>query len=127
MQLLTREFILNSDDVKIEHVHVPEWGGKVAVRTMSAADRDDYEMFIYEADQKTKSKNFRARLCAKTICDKDGKLLFPDEKDVIKLGKKSGVALMRIFDAARKLNKIGDEQIKEIEKNLPETPGSDLS
>ena len=41
--MLTREQILQSDDLPCETVPVPEWGGEVQVRTMTGTDRDAFE------------------------------------------------------------------------------------
>ncbi len=40
--MLTREQILQSDDLPRETVQVPEWGGEVQVRTMTGTDRDAF-------------------------------------------------------------------------------------
>src|SRR3954468_15256349 len=107
--MLTREQILQTNDLPSETVAVPEWGdgAEVHVRTMSGTERDGFEQEIIEA-RKTGAElvNIRARLAVKTVCDSNGTRLFTDE-DVEALGKKSGRVLDRIFDAAQRLNGIG--------------------
>ena len=46
MTYLTREAILAKDDVQIEELHVPQWGGTVRVRGMSGTQRDAFEKAI---------------------------------------------------------------------------------
>ena len=51
--MLTREQILQSDDLPRETVPVPEWGGSVRIRTLSGADRDGYNFFMEQGMGKT--------------------------------------------------------------------------
>lgn len=114
MALLTREQILGVDDNQVEVVEVPEWGGSVGVRTMTGADKDDWE-----AERQTESgfslDNIRASFVARTACDENGYKLFSTD-DVIELGKKSAKALDRVFQVAKRINQITDDELEEIEK-----------
>lgn len=114
--MLTKEAILGADDLKRELVNVPEWGGDVYVYTMTGEERDAWEVSIMDGKGKTSFLNIRAKLCARTIRDEEGNRYFTD-KEIDLLGKKSGQALDRIFDVAKRLNGIGKEEIKELEKN----------
>lgn len=112
MALLTREAILGCDDLPRQEVPVPEWGGSVSVRMMTAAERERWEAFV----QGETRDRIRATLAARTVCDEAGELLF-SEADVEALGAKSGPALTRIFAAALKLNRVSKEDVDELEKN----------
>jgi hypothetical protein len=110
---LDRQSILASAPVfPRELVNVPEWGGDVWVRTLSASERDQLEMQW----EKTKRVHFRARLVYYCCCDENGKDLFREE-DVPVLGAKSTTAVARICDVAFRLNKFTREDIEELEKN----------
>lgn len=134
MGILTREQILQADDLKTETVPVPEWGGEVIVRTMIGIDRDEYDKSLISQneeeteDDKSYLDNARARLCAFTIIDEADNLVF-SEDDIIKLGKKSSLALNRVFDVAKRLNGLGPDDIEDMAKNSETTPenGSGLS
>jgi len=115
MKNLTRDDILNADDIKTEKVEVPEWGGDVFIRTMSAKEGDDFGASLIEG-KKTNLSNVRAKFCALVIVDDKGKTLF-SEKDVRALGKKSSRALERIFTAAQKLNGMTPEDVEDMVKN----------
>lgn len=115
MKNLTRDEILKADDIKTEKVEVPEWGGDVFIRTMSGAERDDFESSLIRG-KKTNLSNIRAKLCALVIIDDKGKKLFA-EKDVFALGRKSAKALDRVFVAAQKLNGISVEDVEDMVKN----------
>ena len=121
--MLSKEEILKADDIVIEEVPVPIWGGSVLVRGLSGTDRDAFEQSVVEG-KKMNIANIRARLCAKTICDTDGNRLF-DDSDVIALGNKSASALNTVFEAAQRLNGMSADDVKELEKNSGSGPSGD--
>lgn len=113
--MLDRKSILAVNDLVIEPVEVPEWGGQVNVRLMSGAGREIFESLVSEAKEEGKP-NIRAILAICTVCDDAGKLLFTKE-DVSAVASRSWKALDRIFDVSRKLNGIGASEVKDAEKN----------
>jgi hypothetical protein len=113
--MLTREQILGASDVKREEVKVPEWGGSVLVAVMSGAARDAWESTLL-TDGKPDLTDARAKLAAACIVDENGQRLFSPD-DVAALSQRSSVALDRVVRAARKLNKLGDAEFKDAEKN----------
>jgi hypothetical protein len=124
---LTRDQILSIQDIEIEEVEVPEWGGAVYVRGMSGTERDQFEGSIVTQRGKSTAvnmANIRAKLAAVSICDADGKRLFT-ERDAKALGEKSAAALQRIFEVARRLSGIGDEDIEELAEGLEKDPFDD--
>lgn len=131
MPLLTKEQILKAPDLQIEKVEVPEWGGHIFVRGMTGTERDDWEQEItpnsaeQEVLKKDKSKKhiisqFRSRVVCRCACDEKGSPLFTKE-DVEVLGKKSALALDKVFSTAKRLSGIGAEEQEEVEKNLEPT------
>ncbi len=122
---LTREQILQVDDIKIEIVPVPEWDGEVIVRTMTGTDRDIWDNLLYKEGKVNFLDNTRARLLACTIIDENDNLVF-SEDDIDALGKKSSLAINRIFDVAKRLNGLGSEQIEDLEKNSEKTQVEDF-
>ena len=117
MTLLTKDQILAVDDRSTKEVDVPEWGGSCLLGCMTAAERDSFEASMLDAKgQAKKLQNFRARFIAHCIVDSDGNRLFSD-KDVMALGKKSSAPISRLFDEARKLNGMTDEDVEELEGN----------
>ena len=114
--ILSKEDILKVNDLKTKKIKVPEWGGDVIISVMTAADRDIFEMSMINADGSVSKESIRARVASLTLVDEQGNRLFTD-KDLIALGKKSGTALTRVYDASQKLNRITDEDIEELAKN----------
>lgn len=114
---LTADSILKTADLSnVLRVDVPEWGGHVFVKVMSGAERDTWEVSATNALSNPKNVNIRATLCAITVCDESGKRLFSDT-DAAKLGEKSALALDRVFEVARRVNKLTDTDLKELEGN----------
>ena len=128
VNILTREQILDAQDLQTEVVEVPEWGGSVKVQGMTGRDRDAFEAEIIERkgkDFNVNMQNIRAKLVSLSLVNGDGQRVFTD-KDVAALGKKSAVALDRIFTVAQKLSGISKEDVEELAKNLESVP-SDAS
>jgi hypothetical protein len=119
MGLLTRDAILEAQDLQHEEVYIPEWGGSVRVRTLTGAERDAFEQSIVDQrgkDTRMNLRNIRAKLVALTVVDGDGKRLFSDA-DAKLLGQKSASALDKIFDVAQRLSGLRDEDVEELAKN----------
>lgn len=130
MGLLTKDQILSKDDLQKEEVSIPEWDASVLISELSADARDEFEQYMVAERDKLQSKkneyvHIRAALAAATLVDESGERLF-SFAEAIKLGKKSGKALDRIFDAANKLNKIYGTEREDLEKNS-EVPQGDSS
>jgi len=119
MSTLTREQILNAEDLETREVNVPEWGGKVMLKTMTGAERDAWESRIplQTADKKIDIKEMKA--CLLVLCIRDPKtsaFLFT-EKDVPELNKKNSSVLDRLWQIASEMNGIGNKELEEIRKN----------
>jgi len=114
--VLTADAILEINDLKIEKVLVPEWGGCVYVRGMSGNERDQWEQAILETSPGERMENIRGLAGSYSICDKDGKRLFTDHQ-VEALGKKSAAALDRVFAVAKRLSRLSVDDIEELTKN----------
>ncbi len=122
MAQLTKQQVIEIQDIKTEAVSVPEWGGEMTVAVMTGPARDEWETALQE-DNKPASTNRRAWLCAMCIIDpQTGKPMFT----VDELSKKSATALDRVFPVAMRLNKIGGTALGEEIKNSS-GPGNDSS
>ena len=115
--MLSADEILKAPDIDgIEKLNVPEWGGEICVKIMTGAERDRWEMQTTALLKNPANINIRASLCAMTICDEKGKRLFTDAQ-VDELGKKSSIALDRVFTVAQRLNRLTNSDLEELEKN----------
>ena len=119
MEILTKENILGADDLKRDLVSVPEWGGHVYVRTMTGAERDDFETSMLDRKGRSRAdamKNIRSRLCVLCLVDDKGHQLF-NRQDVERLSEKSASALDRVFTKAQQLNGLSGEDVEELAKS----------
>lgn len=124
--LLTKEEILQAEDLPTEDVEVPEWGGTVRVRTLKGFERDRFEESITEQQGKTTrviAEHLRAKLVALSVVDQDGERLF-DEQDVRRLSGKSARALDRVFAVAQRLSGISNDDVEELVKNSSDGPSA---
>ncbi len=116
---LTREAILQINDLPAEDVEVPEWSGVVRVRGLTAAERDQFEQSIVETrgkNTRVNLRNIRAKLVALTVVDEQGNRVFSDS-DVEALGRKSAAALNRVFEVAQRLSGLRPEDVEELAGN----------
>ncbi len=115
-----RETILASSDLPQQSVECPEWGQILNVRTLTGAERDDFENAVQSAG-KTKGgmdlRGLKIKLVLLTLCDEDGELLF-DATDALVLNSKSSKVIDRIFQVAQKLNGLTAEDTEELLGNL---------
>ena len=112
---LSRDDILNANDLETIEVDVPEWGGSVNVLPMTGAVREQYEK-LCEANKSGGESGFRAMFISLSIVDDKGSLLF-DKEDIKLLGEKSFKALNRVFEVATEINGMSPDSVEEAEKN----------
>lgn len=113
-----RDRILAADDRPKETVFVPQWGLSVFVRTLSGAERDDWEASIVQQKGKATTydlRNIRARLVCKCIVDEGGRRVFSDHEAEV-LGEKSAAALDLLFTVAQRLNALTNADVDELGK-----------
>lgn len=114
MNLTIRQKILQAQDKPTFAVAVPEWcEDTLYIRTLSAAERDDYEMWTFVASDRS---NYRAKLVCRALIDADGNRVFEDD-DAPALGTKSSQVVSRLFDIATKVNGLLQADVEELEKN----------
>lgn len=116
MVMLNKDDILGTKDLRTKTINIPEWGGDVIISTMTALDRDEFEVAMINTVKPKSRSSIRASVAVRVIVDKNGNRLFSDEDAGILSGK-SGVALTRVYDTAISLNRITDEDIDELAKN----------
>lgn len=132
--IMTRDEILEADDLNVEDVPVPEWSKKnpdkkVRVRGLTGTDRDAFETSLLVGagkNQKISTLNIRAKLAALSIVDSNNEPLF-NLNDIERLGKKSAAALDRVFAVAQRLSKITDDDVEELAKNSGTAHSEDSS
>lgn len=136
---MLRDLIRNADDLSREVFPTPEWpevDGKVFARGLKGDERDEWEAFVSNASGPPnpdgtpgaftpKSRNWRATLVSKGLCDEHGVRIF-ENADIPLLGSKSTVVLNRAYDKICALSGMGENK-EDAAKNLSEMDGSSSS
>lgn len=120
MAVLTRDQIMQADDLRTEIVAVPEWGGEVIVKALTGRERDAFEASIAGERSGRRVRldlqNIRARFVASCVVDEHGQPLFYPS-DVALLGEKSAAALQRVFEVGQRLSGLSDDDVEELAGN----------
>lgn len=99
-KFLTAAEILEKDDLPVQEIDVPEWGGTLRLRPLTAEEAISYNDTIKSGGDKRHAAVILAGLC---LVNEDGAPLF-SAKEVQLLAKKSLSALMKIQRVALKIN-----------------------
>ena len=115
---LTREQILQADDLKREKVPVPEWSGDIYVRELTGIEASEFDAWMAENKDNKKALGLgwhplMVMLCA---CDESGERLFSRD-DFESLKGKNKDVIARIAERAISLNRMGADDIEDEVKN----------
>jgi len=118
--LLNKAAILAAQDLPTADLEVPEWGGWVRVKSLSASERDAFENDVVKRNGQNvqvNARNIRAKLVAMTVVGEDGAPLF-GFTDVEALGAKSAKALDKVFTKASELAGLRPTDVQELAENF---------
>ena len=117
---LTREGILASrKGRKPVLLEVPEWGGEVYVRVLSAAD----QMVLSDG---VEPKEMAIKVILHCLVDEDGERIFGDD-DVDELAKEDFPVIMRVFGFVAKQNGLSTKELEEAMENFGPSPNGSKS
>lgn len=120
-----REKILATKDTdELVRVHVAPWDCDVWIRVITSREADKFQAGLVDKENKVNMVNARAKLAVLCCCDENGKPLFAPS-DIDAIGGKSSKALGIIWDAATKLNNLGDRAVEDAVKNSETDPSDD--
>jgi hypothetical protein len=116
-----RQEILEYDDIVIEIVTVPEWGGKkVEVRGMSSKERAKLLKASALGGEGIDMEKWYPDLLIATCFDpKTGEKVF-DRADRAALNEKSGAAISGLADVAARLSGLGESDVAAAKEELQE-------
>lgn len=123
MSGLSREAFLRPAKVHVVEVPVPELGGSVFVKGMTAKDRSRFETQFQLSSGKSNTrrmKEIRERLVIACLCDEEGVLLLQDS-DVDAVGSQPAAVIERIVEAAQKVCGMSNDDVEDLAKNSEET------
>lgn len=125
--VLTAADIESAADIELKAVDVPEWGGRVYIRSLGADDGIALSEGL-EATREAKNPHEGMYLIlAACLCDAQGDPLFPDAEAAKKvLRKRKSDVLLRLQQEASQLNGWSQEA-QEKAKNGSGEAGADAS
>ena len=133
LKLLNADEILGKDDSQYEDVDVPEWGGTVRVRSLTADERDAFDESITKLSGNGKGqtreiimKGIRAKLVSRSLIDDKGDRLFTDAQ-VETLGKKNATVLDRLFAIAQRLSGLSKDDVEKLAGKSAPAPSASSS
>lgn len=113
--------------LKTERLYVPELGGELLLREMTAKERDGFEAGVITGKGKNRDvemRNLRVKLLIRTIVDEQGNRIFSDA-DLDALGELPSSVIDPPFVASQRLNGWNKEDIDEIVGNSESVPSDD--
>lgn len=111
-KLLTKESILNAKSNQVTTIHVPEFGGDVGIKHITAGA---YEQMNKFAKSREDIENDLIPSFIFSVCDTDGNLIFGvDDAETVNTLPLSGV--VRVVREANKINTLTDEA-EAVKKN----------
>jgi hypothetical protein len=111
-KVLTATEILDAPDIQVVDIDVPEWGGIVKLRPMSAEESIAYNEAVKAGDR----RHGAVILAATCLVDENGKQLFTEDQ-ARGLVKKSLAALLRIQKVALRVNGFAEDEVKETKND----------
>jgi len=108
---LTKEQILAARPVPTKTISVPEWGGEVLIRPLTAAEKGRID------DRYPEGKQFemRAHIVVLGVCDEDGKPLFTMD-NIKRLNEQAIGAIERVAAEIMKFSYFTLEDVDAFEK-----------
>jgi hypothetical protein len=115
---LTVDQILSAQDKPVEEVPVPEWGGSVFVRRLSAHESIDFVVAMRAAtgDEANVAKGRLAASLAAFLCDEVGRPIATLQQ-AHAIAAKSAAAVNRIVQAGNLLNATDERDVSAVAKN----------
>lgn len=114
MSLLSKNAILGASDLASEVLSVPQWGGDVRIRELTAHERSVFEKDAM-AGKEIDWVDYKVRMVCICVVDEANERIFSDE-DRDAVGKRSPAAIDLVFNAITALNKLGNAATDEAEK-----------
>ena len=114
--ILTRDEILEIGvSRKTQSLAVPEWGGEVLLREISAGEYDKLQVVTQHAlDNKEGNTQIRGLWVAAFLANEDGSRLFKDS-EINKIAAMGAKAIDRIYEAGQLFNAL--DEAEDLEKN----------
>jgi hypothetical protein len=119
MTVLTKESILAAQDRQVRELHIPQWGGMVRLKSLTAAEWEPFAQLCRDRTAQGAGfdiRHIRAKLLQLSMIDAAGVLMFQPE-DIPLLEQKSTAIVELLWNECRELNALSDEAVEELQGN----------
>lgn len=125
---LNREQIEQQPTRTHAELEIPEWGDSVLLQSLTAAEREAYEMQFSDKEGNLRDvSNIQARLVVKGLVDPETyDRMFSDKEHTV-VGEWDGRVVRRMFNKVRELSGMDDQAVEEAEGNSEAGPGDGSS
>jgi hypothetical protein len=109
---LTIEQIRAVNDERQQDVDVPEWGGKVRVRSLTTGEKQEFEQGMIKIKGKHRDvnlQNLRERLIVKALVHPQ-----MSQADIRWLAEKNSLPVSRVYDVAAALSGLSDDDVEDL-------------
>lgn len=117
MKHLTFADVLAVEDLPVEWVEVPQWGGWIGVRTLRADERAELERQFSKKRPGDDPAAFRRALLKSTLVNQDKSQFLPDEEHARQLMLKSAEAVEMLVEKSLTINGFRQKDVEALEKN----------
>ncbi len=123
---LSKEDILEAQDIQTDTVDVPEWGGTVHVRALNAVERGKLDNLGAQArlDGTAQLEDMHVMTVQMGVIDDDGQRVF-SEDDIPELREKAAAPMERISERIWEMSGISEEDVEDAVEDLEQTPSGD--
>ncbi len=116
-KFLTKEDIFGANDIQVDEMVVPEWGGKIGVKVMSARERQEFQAKMGKGKGDEVPIDLMETLLVMTVVNPGDKSPLFTLKDIKTLSEKSSQVIGRIFEKAAYINGLTAGATEDIKKN----------
>lgn len=103
----------NNAALKVEKIELPEMGGEVYIKELTAGEREALEK---QMQSQTDKNAVRATVFVHSVCNADGELMF-DVEDIEAIKQLPSRPVIKVFNRSNEINGITPEQVDTAEKN----------
>jgi hypothetical protein len=115
----TKESILAFRQKSGKIHEVQAFNGIVYFKEWTSGERDNFESSLVIGkgkSQRVSTNNIRAKMFVRSVCDKDGKLIFTDE-EASDVGLLPAAEVDKVYAAIQKVNSVSDDDVEELAGN----------
>lgn len=115
---VTRDAIFaKPPEFKRERIEVPQWGGFVYIKQVSAKDFEGWQEWAMKQENAKNPLSARVKFITDCVCDENGKDLFTEPVDVNVLTEHPNDVIDLLWNECRRVNGLDAKSREDAEKN----------